>query len=184
MEEEVYVKIKRIRKEKKMTLKDMSEKTGFSISFLSQMERGISPITIVSLKKIASALNIGIKSLFDDEEDLSAECYRTHKDDAALLGLQRNYKYFKILSGRFDNRKIDSFFLAIDPKTQGFEAVTHEGEEFFYVLKGCATFLIEGEEHEVKAGESIHYPSTKPHTVYNRGEEEIEMLCVLTPPLF
>lgn len=182
MAEEVHVKIKKIRKQKKMTLKDMSEKTGFSISFLSQMERGISPITMVSLKKISSALDIQMKSLFD-EEDSSEEYYR-RGNDAVLLGLQRNYKYFKILSGRFDNRKLDSFFLAMDPKSTGFESGSHDGEEFFYILKGCATFIVDGEKHVIQAGESIHYPSSKPHTVYNHEDEELEMLCILTPLLF
>lgn len=182
MEEEVYMKIKKIRKQKKMTLKDMSANTGFSISFLSQMERGISPITMVSLKKITAALNISMKSLFE-EEDFIRECYR-RDNDAALLGLQKNYKNFKILSGRFENRKLDSFFLSIDPKSTGFESSSHEGEEFFYVLKGCATFIVDGKEYVIKEGESIHYPSVKSHTVYNHNEEALELLCVLTPLLF
>ncbi len=182
MEQEVHVKIKKIRKQKKMTLKDVSEKTGFSISFLSQMERGISPITMVSLKKISSALDIQMKTLFDEEQN-TREYYR-RDNDAALLGLQRNYKHFKILSGRFDKRKLDSFLLVMEPKSTGFEAGSHDGEEFFYVLKGIGTFIVDGEEFTIKSGESIHYPSTKPHTVYNHEDEELEMLCVLTPPLF
>ncbi|WP_461206215.1 helix-turn-helix domain-containing protein [Clostridium sp. DL1XJH146] len=182
MEEEVYMKIKRIRKEKKMTLRDVSEKTGFSISFLSQMERGVSSITMVSLKKITSALNISIKSLFV-EEDASQECYR-RDNNAILQGLQQNYKYFKILNGRFNNRKLDSFFLTLEPKSTGFEAGSHDGEELFYVLKGCATFIVDNKEYVIKAGESIHYPSTKSHTVYNYEDEELELLCVVTPPLF
>jgi Mannose-6-phosphate isomerase len=181
-EEEVYLKIKRFRKQKKMTLKNMSEVTGFSISFLSQMERGVSPITMTSLKKITSALNIQIKDLFVESE--TKEEFVRRSNDIELQGLQRNYKQFSVLSGRFESRKLDSFHLVMEPHFTDFEASSHEGEEFYYVLKGSAIFIIEGVEHTIKMGETIHFPSYKNHSVKNIEDTELEMLCVLTPPLF
>ena len=180
--EEVFMKIKKIRKEKHLTLKDMSAKTGFSISFLSQMERGISPITMTSLKKITTALEIPIKTLFAETE--TREEYFRRNSQEALHGLQKNYKYFRILSGRFSDRLMDSFFLVIEAHTTKFEAASHDGEEFYYVLKGCATFIIDKIEHEIKAGETIHFPSRKAHSIQNREGEELEMLCTITPPIF
>nr|WP_319801597.1 helix-turn-helix transcriptional regulator [Bhargavaea beijingensis] len=49
--EEVYKEIKRLRQSNGYTLKDLSNKTGLSISFLSQVERGSSSLAITSLKK-------------------------------------------------------------------------------------------------------------------------------------
>lgn len=181
MEDEVYNKIKMIRKQKKITLKDISEKTGFSISFLSQMERGISPITLTSLKKISSALNIQMKTLFTEPE--LQEEYVRRDNDLQLMGLKRNFKFFSILSGRFDSRKMDIFHLVMEPLFTSFEEGSHDGEEFYYILKGCGTFIIDGVEHEIHAGETIHYPSSKNHQVQNREETELEMICVLTPLL-
>lgn len=43
-----------------MTLKNLSEKTNLSISFLSQIERGSSSLAITSLKKIADAFGVPI----------------------------------------------------------------------------------------------------------------------------
>lgn len=182
MEDEIYLKIKRIRKEKKMTLKNMSEETGFSISFLSQMERGVSPITMTSLNKIAFALNIKIKDLFTEPE--MKEEFVRRDSDIELQGLQRNYKHFSVLSGRFDNRKMDSFHLVMEPQFTNFEASSHDGEEFYYVLKGSAIFIIDGVEHRINEGETIHFPSSRNHQVQNRENTALEMLCVITPPLF
>ena len=50
------IKIKEIRTKRRMTLKVLAEMTGFSISFLSQLERGKSSATLESLKKISIAL--------------------------------------------------------------------------------------------------------------------------------
>ncbi len=48
---EIAEKIRNLRKEKNLTLKDLSEKTGLSISFLSQVENNSSSLAITSLKK-------------------------------------------------------------------------------------------------------------------------------------
>lgn len=47
----VNKKIKDLRIEKSTTLKDLSQETELSVSFLSQIERGSSSLAITSLKK-------------------------------------------------------------------------------------------------------------------------------------
>jgi two-component system, OmpR family, response regulator len=58
--------IRLIRKEKELTLKQMSRRTGLSISLLSQIERAESSPSISSLYKIAVALDTRIQDLFGD----------------------------------------------------------------------------------------------------------------------
>lgn len=45
-------------------------------------------------------------------------------------------------------------------------------------------FQLEGEEYLVRKGDSIHFPSTIPHTVENPSNEEAILLSVLTPVIF
>ncbi|MGE3670929.1 MAG: response regulator [Polyangiaceae bacterium] len=56
--------IRGMRKEKELTLKQMSRRTGLSISLLSQLERAESSPSISSLYKIAIALDTRIQDLF------------------------------------------------------------------------------------------------------------------------
>ena len=58
---EIAERIRNLRKEKSLTLKDLSEKTDLSVSFLSQVENGASSLAITSLKKIADALGVSMK---------------------------------------------------------------------------------------------------------------------------
>jgi two-component system OmpR family response regulator len=58
--------IRSMRKEKELTLKQMSRRTGLSISLLSQIERAESSPSISSLYKIAIALEAKIQHLFGD----------------------------------------------------------------------------------------------------------------------
>ena len=56
--------IRGMRKERELTLKQMSRRTGLSISLLSQIERAESSPSISSLYKIAVALDARIQDLF------------------------------------------------------------------------------------------------------------------------
>ena len=58
--------IRNLRKEKDLTLKQMSRRTNLSVSLLSQIERAESSASISSLYKIATALDSRIQDLFGE----------------------------------------------------------------------------------------------------------------------
>ena len=58
--------IRNMRKDQKLTLKQMSKRTGLSVSLLSQIERAESSASISSLYKIAIALESRIQDLFGE----------------------------------------------------------------------------------------------------------------------
>src|SRR5699024_11878748 len=55
---------KNVRKRKKMTFQDLSDRSGLSISFLSQIERSLRTLTFTSLNKIADALEVDVNFFF------------------------------------------------------------------------------------------------------------------------
>lgn len=59
------IKIKEIRENKNMTLLELSEKTGISKSHLNYIERGIKEPTLSVLVKIALALEVDEKDLYE-----------------------------------------------------------------------------------------------------------------------
>lgn len=59
----IGAKIKCLRKERKLTLKQIADQTNLSISFLSQVERSKSSITLESLKKFLKHL-VSIQAIF------------------------------------------------------------------------------------------------------------------------
>jgi transcriptional regulator with XRE-family HTH domain len=62
-------RIREIREEKKMTQEDLGEKLGGrSKSYISKWERGVKPINLENLQKIAVALEVDVTELFPDKE--------------------------------------------------------------------------------------------------------------------
>lgn len=60
-------KLKQLRKENKLTLKELHNKTGISISFISDIENKRRNPSIDNLKVLANALNVSISELMDED---------------------------------------------------------------------------------------------------------------------
>ncbi|PMQ01457.1 MAG: XRE family transcriptional regulator [Dictyoglomus sp. NZ13-RE01] len=65
---DVGKKIKKLRKERRMTLEELSKKTGLSLSYLSLIERGLKNPSLKALQKIADSFGISPVLLFSSED--------------------------------------------------------------------------------------------------------------------
>lgn len=59
-------KVRELRSENRLTLKQLAERTNLSVSLISQIERAESAASISTLNKIITALNICLKEFFED----------------------------------------------------------------------------------------------------------------------
>jgi mannose-6-phosphate isomerase-like protein (cupin superfamily) len=58
----------------------------------------------------------------------------------------------------------------------------HEyAEQFFYVLKGCATFLIENETVTVTAEKGLTIMAGNKHKIMNNGDHDLEFILISYP---
>src|SRR5699024_1307742 len=176
----VYKKIRDLRMKQNITLAQLSEKTDLSISFLSRIEKGSTNLAITSLKKIADAYGISMNYFFDEEENVSYVKTKSNQTKIKIEGIDEELIH---LNGEFNGRELDPFYINVLPHTTSKIGFTHQGEEFYYVLEGEITFIIDGEKYEVKQGESIHYPSYLPHNFENKTDKQVSMINVVTPKL-
>lgn len=54
-----------LRKAKRLSQEELAEKSGYSVEFISLVERGVNAPAVAGLEKIAKALRVEIKDLFD-----------------------------------------------------------------------------------------------------------------------
>lgn len=162
--------IKEIRQQKKMTLKDLSEETELSISFLSQLERGKSSATLKSLKKISLALGVN-PSYFFQQENLN-------QNDTITTRLSESQFYYKDLSGNLEQPAFSPLLIVMKPGQREESLMTHTGQEFIYMLEGQLTVQIKDGVHTLNPGESIMFDSMDPHYWYNYTNEDIRFLCI------
>jgi mannose-6-phosphate isomerase-like protein (cupin superfamily) len=66
----------------------------------------------------------------------------------------------------------------------GTEEVRHKhmkAQQFFFMLKGVASFELDEEIVSLKEGDGIHIPSGKIHKIKNETSSEIEFLVISEP---
>ncbi|MED4584001.1 XRE family transcriptional regulator [Brevibacillus choshinensis] len=176
MESNLGKLIKALRVGKKKTLKQISEKTELSISFLSQVERGKSSITLESLKKISEALEVSPSYFFADEPTQSKTLLRrgSHEPERSHLAPF----VYEDLSGDLANPSMEPILVTLQPHDEKGTPFVHKGQEFVYVLEGVLTLLLGDEEYDLYPGDSIHMESSTPHNWFNRTSERVRFLCV------
>lgn len=159
--------LKKLRKDKKMTLKELSAKSGLSISFISQIERDLKTLTFTSLKKISEALDVNVNFFFDDNGT----------DPVDTSSLNGNFSY-KDLSGGMENPIFTPAVVELKAGETQHSPYTHRGQEFIYVLAGSLEVIVSGEQRTLETGESIHIDSRVEHEWYNNTAETTEILLV------
>lgn len=179
--DDIYKKIKQLRYEQGMTLKELSEKTELSVSFLSQIERGASSLAITSLKRIADAFGVKMIHFFEEDDDFH---YVMKKEHQRPFKMESSDSTFIKLSGHFPERKLEPFIVKLKPRQKDVELVRHPGEEFFYILQGALIVRVEDEEYHLNEGETIHFPSTVPHMWENPLNQETIIISITTPAIF
>lgn len=177
----IGMKIKKLRTEKNITLKELSEKSGLSVGFLSQLERGLTTIAVDSLERLAEILEVQLTYFFNfphKKKDRVLRSYEQEIIDAADGGF---IKYS--LSTNLEDKKFVPRLVEILPQKEDEEIFSyqHDGEEFFYVLEGILTLYADGERYDVYPGDSVHMNSNIAHNWANYTNKKVKLISVNTP---
>lgn len=183
--EKVGKKIKALRNARKKTLKELGQATGLSVSYLSQVERGLSSININSLEKIASALGVSGDYFITPPAAHENSVMRSFEQNVFTVDSSRFY-YSRLSNDTMKERVLEPIVVSVLPRVDGepVETSCHEGEEFVYVLEGILTLFLDKEQIVLHPGDSAHYDSTVPHEWTNLTGRMVKVLAVSTPALF
>jgi len=169
----------RLRGERQLTLAQVSEATGLSVSFLSAIERGQANASVATLQKMAHLYGVNVRSFFGES---SAEQRLVRPRDRRVLDPQPGVRMECIACGE---TVMDPAIFRIAPGAASGGSYHHEGEEFIYMLQGTLeVWLDEMERYTLEAGDCLYFKSTHAHRFQNLGEKEALALWVNTPPTF
>ena len=181
-EVDVGERLRAIRRLRRCTLRTVSERSGLSESFLSQVERGRSSASIGSLRRIAEALGVTVADLFEPSGPPRPRVLRRDERPALAFGILGR----KFLLTPRPLSQLEVFVGELDPEgSTGAEPYSHgDSEELFVVLTGRVRLELGGELHELESGDSIDYRSSTPHRISNLGDDVAEVMWIISPPSY
>jgi DNA-binding XRE family transcriptional regulator/mannose-6-phosphate isomerase-like protein (cupin superfamily) len=172
-----------MRKEKGMTLADLSDITGLSQAIVSQIERGLANPSFTTLAQLAHGLDIPVGKFFIGQEDSKSPVVRK-SERRSLKGVTRESvgeAVHELLTPGL-NGAIEAQWIMTPPgHDTSANPFRHSGEEFCYIVSGRKDVYLDGVCHSLEEGDSITYSSEIPHWYKNSYEEVCVAIWVNVP---
>ncbi len=176
-------KLKRLRKENNLTLKELSQKSGVSPTQISEIERGLTSPTIATLMKLISALGQDTSIFFERDGMQKVSVVRKH--ERQIIIDQKNEVHIESLTKGITDTKLKVIIARPKPGRENIPGgYKHAGEELIYVIKGRVEVSLDGQPYYLEEGDAIHFRGEMRHIIKNITNNEAEVLAVITPPSY
>ena len=134
------------------------------------------------LKGLREVLNIPAQEVAD-LCGISLEHYQkieSGEADPSVYRLSKISKRYSLAAG-FRGRKIDPFFVTVDPLPDGrnHNKNTHDGQEFDFMIDGTLEITIGSKVLVLHAGDSIYFDSRHPHCMRALGEKPATFISII-----
>ncbi|MER5515271.1 helix-turn-helix domain-containing protein [Streptomyces sp. NPDC054813] len=164
-------RLRKLRKEREVTLAALSETTGISVSTLSRLEAGLRKPSLELLLPIAQAHQVPLDELVGappvgDPRVRAKPMERYGRTFWPLTRQPGGLQAFKVVEPK---RKLDP------------EPRTHEGYEWLYVLSGKLRLVLGEHDVVLAAGEAAEFDTRVPHWFGSTGEGPVEFLSLFGP---
>jgi transcriptional regulator with XRE-family HTH domain len=179
--------LKGYRKERGLTLADVSERTGLPVSTLSKIENGKMELTIDKLLRISLALEINAADIFGAP---SGQFQRTGSAQRRSVSRADQGKKIGSKNGLYEYPAYDLLHKDMTPIVAEIHARSmeefgefhkHQGEEYVYVLEGeLAIYTDTYTPTYLKRGDSMYFDSSMGHAYVAIGDGPCRILSIFS----
>jgi transcriptional regulator with XRE-family HTH domain len=175
------IKLRELRLERSLSLKEVAVATGISVSFLSVVENGRSDITIGRLMRLLAFYGASVADLLADGN--GRDQFVVRKGEEIILQSPAEGVEILLLA-RDTNRAMMPIMGIHEPGATLTDLRPHNGETFVHMLEG--SILVEREGHPplvLSAGDSAYWRVEGVAPVISTvGPEQARLVAVVTPP--
>lgn len=168
---EVGPRLRRLRKDREVTLASLSRSTGISVSTLSRLESGLRKPSLELLLPIAQAHQVPLDELVGALE--------VGDPRVRSAPLERHGRTFWPLTRQPGG--LQAFKVLVPCRDEEPEPRTHEGYEWLYVLAGRLRVVLGDHDVVMSAGEAAEFDTRVPHWFGSTGEGSAEFLSLFGP---
>lgn len=178
--------IRDLRRAKGVTIPALAARIDRSVGWLSQIERGLSEVSISALHQIAAALEVQVSWFFasgappaPDELGLVLR-----KANRRMLDFHGTGVHEEILSPSLSGQLLLVETTFAPGASTGDRDRERRGEEAGLVISGTLELRVEGKTFRLEAGDSFAFTRKGPHRCHNPGPVPAVVLWVITPPSY
>jgi len=180
--DQMGIRIKRKREILGLQIKELSVTIGVTSSLISQIERGKAFPSIVTLKKIAEALDTKVGDLIGENDNLIQHPL-LKANERRFVKKNKHGTSLHLLSYHDPSKQIEPYIIEFpeNADSEGIMTSNFPGQEFCFILKGSFDANIRGQHYKINAGDGFYFNSSKPHLFKNISSNKAEILWIITP---
>ena len=177
-------RVRALREAMDLSLRDLAQRCGVSAPMLSQVERGETSPTLAVASRIASGLDLSLSQLLRLDESGTVSVVRA---DERRHGGKGRHRY-EILTPPLPGQRVEVSRHTLAPGVSTGapgDPPMHEpgSREVALIERGSAVLVIDGERHELGAGDCVTFDADLHHHFENPTKEETVLLAVLSAGL-
>ncbi|MEE3361929.1 MAG: XRE family transcriptional regulator [Anaerovoracaceae bacterium] len=160
--------LKKIRKERGLSLDQLAKMTDVSKSMLSQIERGVVVPTISTVWKITSGLGISFAEIVEQSNENLSIVRVT--DMEPVLSTDGKYKNFPLFKD--EEKNFEVYYIELAPGAENIAGPHEPGTvEYIVIYSGTLTLEIDGDVRKINNEEAIRFRADVPHIYRNEAGE-------------
>jgi len=165
--------VRALRLRKKIGLVELGRHTGLSPALLSKIERGRLFPTLPTLLRIALVFGVDLHYFFKGPRETPVLAVVRRKDRVCLPerpGRGPMSYVFASLDFAATERKFNAYYAEFRRiPADAVRPHEHSGVEFLYVVRGTLQVQVGAEARVLRAGDSMYFDSTVPHSYRRAG---------------
>jgi transcriptional regulator with XRE-family HTH domain len=173
-------RIRQIRIEKGLTLKQVEARVGISATHVSEVERGRTSPTVGALARIAEALGVRPSHLIDFP--IGRRRTVTRSGTRSQLTMPDRRVDSEILVPADPAAEISVFLVTMAPGfADGVPGEARTGDKLLHILEGDVDVEMGDKTVPLTTGDTIHFRSNHVHRLVNRSASTCRILWALWP---
>jgi transcriptional regulator with XRE-family HTH domain len=183
MRKYVGERIRKLREAQDMSLEQVCKLTGIDAARLSAYEDGtaVPPIgVVIQLSRVLGSKMEGLLHGGGTVSESLTICRSGESLGGEQGGTEQSYAYQSLTRPGTAGHLMEPFLLSFDPAVPPGVPITHDGQEFVYVVEGAIELFYDGRNYRLEKGDSAYLSSSLPHTFHGLGDSVARMLAVVS----
>lgn len=179
-------KLRQLRMRKKIALADLGKHTGLSASMLSQLENGKLVPTLPTLARIAMVFDVSLDHFFGDKRRRGVFTVVRSTDRIRFPerpDVPKPAYFFECLAFATQDKSLQAYMAEFPQRTKDeVSEHVHDGAELVHVTEGSLSVHYEDEDHVLKAGDTVYFDPSEPHSYRGLSKTPARAVIITTPP--
>jgi len=165
-------RIRILRTTQKKTLQEIADACGLSKSMISKIENNRTVPSVATLIKIAQILGTTISVLLEKEGWAKVVVNTRVEAMEHLVNTDKGYAIFPY-AAQFHGKKMQPFLFKASKGEVVPHQLSHEGEEFIYMIEGEMKMQVAEATHLLKKGDTLYFNSMQKHGIIPVSDEVV-----------